>query len=705
MATALDDVARKRGCRECRRLKLGCERKWPCQNCRKRGCADICPDGIFTKGMRSTKNERLVMHERIGEMSSRITLLKNAIEQLQSLVSTEPHPLLREETDQGMHPVVNTQPKKPISTPEEDIIRAFGAFSIGGKGEISFHEASATSEYLLVNPSPKSPSRPSFHQQPSTISGLPPDLLLLSALFPFPPDTIRTTVMHFLAHLPPYPRAQFLVKSYFDNGAWSVDPVHKEDFLHRVLTECYPNGQPCLDTISADRLSVLFMVFTVGAFFDFEQALVPREAEDFYIMARAALCVQPIYDHPTVYAVQSMTLMMWYQTLAGHRTHAYRPLLWGVLQTACELMYLNRDPEKLDIHGVEADVRRVAFWEVKSIEHWQTFTSGRPAATSILEDCKQPYEDAFQDPEAKEADSIVWLGWKQHFTDLVNTVADQAFRSKDVTYSKIMSLDKQLRHHSVPPALRWPSTKGAMYQKLGRNRLTGMQCLARIVLQESALLHLHRWFFMQAVREKPLDPLEHPYSFSVRTVYQSASAVLMALSTMYGYHPVLVSRCKTAWAAAFSAGLTMGTLVVSAPTIPLAHPAMIEFERACTLFRTTATSSVQPENASAVLMDLLALAQRAREEGIPQTRTPESPSFDDGTPRSSQSPISASSHQSWTPAPSSGSSSHMASISSRRNLDDIEEDDPDTIHYKREYEPAEVRANLSQWWQDAQREN
>jgi len=89
------------------------------------------------------------MHEKIGEMSSRITKLKNAIEQLQSLVSTEPHPLLREDGDQVMHPVVNTQPKKPVLTPEEDIIKAFGTFSIGDRGEITFHEASATSEVSL----------------------------------------------------------------------------------------------------------------------------------------------------------------------------------------------------------------------------------------------------------------------------------------------------------------------------------------------------------------------------------------------------------------------------------------------------------------------------------------------------------------------------------------------------------------------------
>lgn len=86
----------------------------------------------------------------------------------------------------------------------------------------------------------------------------------------------------------------------------SVDPVHKEDFLTRVLPECYPHEQPSVAHVSSDRLSAIFMVFAVGAFFDFEQPLVSREAEDYYVLARAALCVRPIYDYPTVYAIQSM---------------------------------------------------------------------------------------------------------------------------------------------------------------------------------------------------------------------------------------------------------------------------------------------------------------------------------------------------------------------------------------------------------------
>jgi hypothetical protein len=86
------------------------------------------------------------MHETIGQMSSRISQLEAAIETMQALVSTQPHPLLQDRAEQGMHPIVSTQVRRSPTTPEEDVIKALGAFFIGNKGETTFHEASATSE-------------------------------------------------------------------------------------------------------------------------------------------------------------------------------------------------------------------------------------------------------------------------------------------------------------------------------------------------------------------------------------------------------------------------------------------------------------------------------------------------------------------------------------------------------------------------------
>lgn len=58
-----------------------------------------------------------------------------------------------------------------------------------------------------------------------TQSTLPPNIVLLSTLFPFPDEAIIATVEEFSLYIPQYQRAQFLVQSYFDNGAWRSVPV------------------------------------------------------------------------------------------------------------------------------------------------------------------------------------------------------------------------------------------------------------------------------------------------------------------------------------------------------------------------------------------------------------------------------------------------------------------------------------------------
>lgn len=79
-------------------------------------------------------------------MSARILQLEEALASLQAQVSTDIHPLLADD-----HVKVPLAPKLPapekVATEEEtEIIDSLGAFSIGEKGEVIFHEATATSE-------------------------------------------------------------------------------------------------------------------------------------------------------------------------------------------------------------------------------------------------------------------------------------------------------------------------------------------------------------------------------------------------------------------------------------------------------------------------------------------------------------------------------------------------------------------------------
>ncbi|KAH6912880.1 hypothetical protein BKA70DRAFT_1097541 [Coprinopsis sp. MPI-PUGE-AT-0042] len=68
-------------CCECRRLKLKCDRTFPCASCKKRGCAEICPEGVLVsgKGTRFILANTEQLHNKIHEMSERIRILEDAL--------------------------------------------------------------------------------------------------------------------------------------------------------------------------------------------------------------------------------------------------------------------------------------------------------------------------------------------------------------------------------------------------------------------------------------------------------------------------------------------------------------------------------------------------------------------------------------------------------------------------------------------------
>ncbi|KAF8904124.1 hypothetical protein CPB84DRAFT_1633402, partial [Gymnopilus junonius] len=87
-------------CCECRRLKLKCDRSFPCASCKKRGCAEICPDGSRSgvgEGTRFILANTEQLHSKIQQMSDRIRSLEDALQTLHAEHASDPdqpHPLM-----------------------------------------------------------------------------------------------------------------------------------------------------------------------------------------------------------------------------------------------------------------------------------------------------------------------------------------------------------------------------------------------------------------------------------------------------------------------------------------------------------------------------------------------------------------------------------------------------------------------------------
>lgn len=90
LATSTGPISRQSySCAECRRLKLKCNRVWPCSSCIRRGVEQICPNGEMMSG----RGRRLILASH-SELHSRIADLEKALALAHAKTDANPHELL-----------------------------------------------------------------------------------------------------------------------------------------------------------------------------------------------------------------------------------------------------------------------------------------------------------------------------------------------------------------------------------------------------------------------------------------------------------------------------------------------------------------------------------------------------------------------------------------------------------------------------------
>jgi hypothetical protein len=77
-------------------------------------------------------------------MKAKMAQLEEALAALQAQVSSEPHPLLDDNSAKTF--TVKPPPEKQESEEETDIIDSVGVFSIGDRGEVILHEGIVTTD-------------------------------------------------------------------------------------------------------------------------------------------------------------------------------------------------------------------------------------------------------------------------------------------------------------------------------------------------------------------------------------------------------------------------------------------------------------------------------------------------------------------------------------------------------------------------------
>ncbi|KAF8575442.1 hypothetical protein K439DRAFT_744539 [Ramaria rubella] len=594
---------RRRGnqlsCAECRRLKLRCDRVFPC-----------------TRFVLANTEE---YHVKITNMSERIRQLEN---ELATMHTGVPHPLLREDLLLVKVPIElsNTKPEAPQQPELEQplspgirprdsenvpvLLNANGTLKLGADGRSRFYGQTAGAEYFLKDDD-------AFDEEPfESLHPLPLDLQHVSHGFPLESKYRNVAlIQNVLDHLPSFPEAQELVDIYYSHSSWLYDPCPRPQFMES-FTHVFdhiedPNG------ISLHRLALVFAIMAHGALMDLRQPPYSPLSAKLHLLSRASLSMTSFIGEPSVASVQALFLLGLFWVIFNKKELANAGwLVQGLNCKLAQVLGLHRDLDYWDneerIHQREA--HRQLYWEMLTLE---SLGLGRPPTVELSEiHCKMP---ALM-PRTMSAPGTrlhEWHVWKQSFTPLVIRVLQKSLSAKTPPYLEILELDRSIQAHKLPsdstmllngmtpPPPRPEEAPGLI-----------MQRYILIQAHSTSLVLLHRGFFARALDEET-DPMQSKFAPSVLATYTNAWRIILALQNVYAQQPELTGRFGLYWSNAFSASISMCLLVTSATRSSYAASAMEGLEMVHELFTAAAPLCAPASKALPIVTRLHSKARAA----------------------------------------------------------------------------------------------
>ncbi|KAK7033905.1 hypothetical protein VNI00_012529 [Paramarasmius palmivorus] len=495
-------------CAECRRLKLKCDRVFPCSSCIRRGCANLCPNGTLEKGRRgflkrleqslpSNANrtsgdshsgegptEVAMFVARDAAMSKRIQELEAALIEAGVQVPGLPHSLAKKtntshkrtrntspssmEEDSEPHsaspsserPTASpVQTNNPTSNIGEDVTIGFGTLTIDPQNRAKYIGLSGASAYL----SSEVWNCPAEHRKQVESED--------ASLEDTSSSDIQLKLLSKMASLPPFKEALRLSNLYFFNAAYMYEVIPERIFFEDHLGDIYEYHQTPGKHIDPDKLALVSMVLAIGQWFDLSQSaefVKPRSAELFDIAVFAMNInnnVNGAVTTSTIEGIQALNLMALYQLSV--RGEGGAEAAWQVLGVACRSLLaqgLHRDGSRWGLPAKELEERRRVFWETYTFDRLQSFTLGRPySLIDAHHDCEMPSSSDVPLPSDTDSSNkfshTIWHHYKFRWSTLVGRIEDRAFSARQLTYAVITEVDREINdfYFSLPSWMHCPA--------------------------------------------------------------------------------------------------------------------------------------------------------------------------------------------------------------------------------------------------------
>lgn len=156
------------------------------------------------------------------------------------------------------------------------------------------------------------------------------------------------------SHLPSWERALYLAETYLEQAGWLFRGVGRQQLIDEMLPVFYKKPTPYSSEEPEDYsgphdLALLYMVFAIGALVDLREDPANPEAEHYHQIARAAICLQPVLEKPSLMTIQTLHLLSIYNAMSSNEVGNQETSMettWSLItlathlsQTVCHHIY------------------------------------------------------------------------------------------------------------------------------------------------------------------------------------------------------------------------------------------------------------------------------------------------------------------------------------------------------------------------------
>ncbi|KAF8517951.1 hypothetical protein BU17DRAFT_91378 [Hysterangium stoloniferum] len=333
---------------------------------------------------------------------------------------------------------------------------------------------------------------------------------------------------------------------------------------------------------------------------DLTKPAQPTGGKRFYYLARAALALEPLFERPTLTAVQAIMLMLIYLSMSDHKDAselAY--ILSGINLKLSLALGLHREWRKFNLNqqsapnpqgdphvprSREEELRRVIFLEVVHYEAWLALQFGRPSLLHFSHfDCSPPGTVSERNTglETRHMKSQAWT--YTFLRKCLIPTLNYAVAVKPPPYSDIMKLDAIVRNYNLPEVTQIPfyEEDGIGSSESGSRAAVTLR-FSVFSQKDILLLYLHRPYFAFAMTDYSIDPLGCPFLPSVLACFRASCGIVAKMTTLFEQEPGLSPRIWIFWNQLFVPCI-LGTIVVRSPGCKLAPTALAELDKICEL--------------------------------------------------------------------------------------------------------------------------